>query len=186
MGFEINIPIMKKKTEIEDKLLYDINNNFQEFINDIDWIKNNSTQCDAICEDLKNHKYSTQANLTHTNLIQTQLFEYPSKIYTLFQCFYSQRKNYMGMNLTGLVQGKMETGLGFRNNVVKMSLQSMKDNELKNIITNVFSNTDILNIGVYKINTNGFEWEKYNVDKFIYVYVIVDLELKKYFFVYEK
>jgi len=124
---------------------------------------------------------------TQTNInIQDKLFEFPNTIYSIFQCFYLKRKNYMGMNLTGLIQGKMETGLGFRSSINKMAFKSLKDEELKVIINRYFSESDTNSINIYKINSNGFKWEDYFLKSYQYIYLIADLQIQKYFFVFEK
>jgi len=185
MNYQINIPEMKRKTEIEDRLLFEINKNFQEYLNDIDYVKNNFIE---IIEknNLFSKKYFYYNNFIQNVNIKTKLFEYPNKIYSIFQCFYLKRKNYMGMNLTGLVQGKMETGLGFRSSIIKMSISNIKDEELKNIISNQFTESEMVEINIYKINSNGFEWKDYEVEIFQNFYLIANLKEKKYFFILEK
>ncbi len=187
MNYQINIPEMKKKTEIEDKLLFEINKNFQEYISDIEYVKNTFTQTNF---NFESNKYFNINNFNQKNNqdIQTKLFEYPNTIYTIFQCFYLKRKNYMGMNLTGLIQGKMETGLGFRTSINKIAFASIKDEELKDIINNYFldSNIDKCSINVYKINSNGFKWDEYSSSSYKFIYLIANLTTQKYFFVLEK
>ena len=189
MNYQINIPEMKKKTEIEDKLLFDINNNFKEYINDIEYIKNNFTQID---NNFNSKKYFNINNIIQQNQpnqpnqqIQDKLFEYSNTIYSIFQYFYLERKNYMGMNLTGLVQGKMETGIGFRKSINKMSLKSITDIELKNIIEQYFLNTNTENINVYKINSKKFVWSDYTSNTFKFIYIIANLTTQNYFFLFE-
>lgn len=185
---------MKRKTEIEDKLLFEINKNFQENINDIEYIKNTFTQINSTNSNYESNKYYNIDKLKQQNKsnldIQIKFFEYPNTIYSIFQYFYLKRKNYMGMNLTGLIQGKMETGLGFRSNIIKIAFQSIKDVELKNIINEYFSDlnydTKLENINVYKINSNGFKWSDYGYETHKYIYLIANLSIQKYFFILEK
>ena len=167
MNYQINIPEMKRKTEIEDRLLFEINKNFQEHLTDIEFISNNFVEITGQ-NNLEGKKYFYANNVIKDKNIITKFFEYPNKIYSIFQCFYLKRKNYMGMNLTGLIQGKMETGLGFRSSVVKLSYINIKDEELKNIICSQFLESDVINdINIYKINSNGFGWKDYGIDFFI-------------------
>lgn len=46
-GFQINIEEMKKKTEIEDRLLFDINKNLQEYVGNLEYVRNNFTQIES-------------------------------------------------------------------------------------------------------------------------------------------
>lgn len=191
MNYQINILEMKRKTEIEDKLLFDINKNFQEHLTDIEYIKTNFIQ--IINENnLGSKKYFNIQIFPQSSNIEIKLFEYPNTIYSIFQCFYSKRKNYMGMNLTGLIQGKMETGLGFRSSIIKINLSDIKDDELFNIVNQQILKlepkleSESKNINVYKINSNGFGWKDWGIENFRYVYLVADLTNKKYFFILEK
>jgi hypothetical protein len=170
-GFQINIEEMKKKTEIEDKLLFNINKNLQEYVGNLEYVRKNFTQIES------------EFNLPNAGdrvELETKLFEYPNTIYYIFQCFYLKRKNYMGMNLTGLVQGKMETGLGFRSNIIKQNYNDIKDGRIKSNIIYKFGEptTDII---IYKIKSSGFEWNKFNLDICEHYYIVVNLDTKKYF-----
>ena len=97
-----------------------------------------------------------------------------------------KRKNYMGINLTGLIQGKMETGLGFRSSIVKITYSNIKDEELKNIINKIFLQYETKDIKIYKINTNGFGWKDYGIENYQNIYLISNLDQKKYFYIIEK
>lgn len=173
-GFNINIVEMKKKTEIEDKLLFDINKNLQEWVGNFEYIKNNYVQIES------EFNTNDNVNIVNINELETKLLEYPNIIYSLFQCFYLKRKNYMGMNLTGLVQGKMETGLGFRSNIIKQNLNDIKDERIKSYIVKKFGEikSDIL---LYKIKSGGFEWDKFGLLSNNFYYIILNLNTKKYF-----
>ena len=185
MNYQINIPEIKKKTEIEDRLLFEINKNFQEHLSDIEFIKNNFIEIINQNNSERKKYFYTNGIIEDKNII-IKLFEYPKTIYSIFQCFYLKRKNYMGMNLTGLIQGKMETGLGFRSSVIKISYLNIKDEELKNIISKNFIEYEINDINIYKINSNGFGWKDYGIDFFQNIYIISNLKEKKYFFILEK
>lgn len=173
-GFNINIVEMKKKTEIEDRLLFDINKNLQEYIGNFEYVKKNYAQIESEfnTDDIK--------NIININELETKLLEYPNIIYSLFQCFYLKRKNYMGMNLTGLVQGKMETGLGFRSNIIKQNYNDIIDEKIKSYIVKKFGEikSDIL---LYKIKSSGFEWDKFGLSVNNFYYIILNLNTKKYF-----
>ena len=80
-----------------------------------------------------------------------------------------KKKDFMGMNLTGMIQGKMETGLGFRKCLEKLSQNTIKSKypELINII-----GTGVLELGIWKIKSDTFEWEKYGLKVFTNVIVI--------------
>lgn len=173
-GFQININEMKKKTEIEEKLLFDINKNLQEYVGNLEYVRKNFTQIES---DINN---TNDSDTNNTSELETKLLDYPNTIYSIFQCFYLQRKNYMGMNLTGLVQGKMETGLGFRSNIIKQNLDDIKDERIKLSIIDKFGEplTDII---VYKIKSSGFEWDKFGLTVNHYYYIIVNVNTKKYF-----
>lgn len=198
MGFQINIPEMKKKTEIEDKILFKINNDLQECVNDIEYVKNNftpvKTEIKTTSIDYDKNKYYKPTDnkiLETTNYteLELKLFQHANIIYSIFQCFYSKRKNYMGMNLTGLVQGKMETGLGFRSSIIKSSITNAVNDELKKIIHQFFmEETNFNNINIYKINSNSFKWQDFYSEqiKFNYIYLIANLHSKEYFFILGK
>lgn len=189
-GFQINIEEMKKKTEIEDKLLFSINNNLQECIGNLNYIKKNFSRIESelglgllqlgLELDLKLNPDAGIKNGVNVGELETKLFEYPYTIYSLFQHFYSKRKNYMGMNLTGLIQGKMETGLGFRSHIVKQNINDIKDEKVKLCIAKKFTEPT-LDMVVYKIKSTGFEWDKFGLSANNYYYIIAELETKKYF-----
>ena len=170
-GFQINIEEMKKKTEIEDRLLFDIDKNLQEYVGNFEYVRKNFTQIES---------EFNSPNTSDMIELEVKLFEYPNTIYSIFQCFYLKRKKYMGMNLTGLVQGKMETGLGFRSSIIKQNSNFIKDERIKShIIVKLGELTrDII---VYKIKSSGFEWNKFNLDIHNYYYIVVNLDTKKYF-----
>jgi hypothetical protein len=142
--------------------------------------------------DNKYFKLTDNKILETTNFdeLESKLFQHSNTIYSIFQCFYLKRKNYMGMNLTGLVQGKMETGLGFKSSITKLSISNIKDDELKKIVCFQFfaEETDFNNINIYKMNSNSFKWENFylNQIEFKHIYLIADLHSKKYFFILEK
>ena len=170
-GFQINIEEMKKKTEIEDRLLFDIDKNLQEYVGNFEYVRKNFTQIES---------EFNSPNTSDMIELEVKLFEYPNTIYSIFQCFYLKRKKYMGMNLTGLVQGKMETGLGFRSSIIKQNSNFIKDERIKSHIIVKFGELtrDII---VYKIKSSCFKWNKFNLDIHNYYYIVVNLDTKKYF-----
>lgn len=170
-GFQINIEEMKKKTEIEDRLLFDINKNLQEHVGNLEYVRKNFAQIES--------EFNVP-NISNTNELETKLFDHLNTMYSIFQYFYLKRKNYMGMNLTGLIQGKMETGLGFRSNIIKQNSNNIKDGRIKSLIIAKFGE-HTTNIIMYKIKSFGFEWNKFNLDMYDYYYIVVNLDTKKYF-----
>lgn len=177
-GFNINIEEMKKKTEIENMLLFTLNKTFQEYIADIKYAKNNFEKIDS------DFGISDLKQISEIKELETKLLEHPDTIYNLFQCFYIKRKSVMGMNLTGLIQGKMETGLGFRSHITKQNYYSIKDDKIKNIVMKRFTEheTNIMsNIIVYTIKSGTFEWDKFGLEKSSVYYIIINPITQKYF-----
>jgi hypothetical protein len=191
-NFNINLIEMKKKIEIENNLLTIINSNLKECFSDLQYIKENYEvimgnlylDLDIDIEDnfilleqiiiKKNINQETKSNL------YDKLFDYVNQIYWYFQYFYLKKKDFMGMNLTGLVQGKMETGLGFRNSLEKMSISTIKK-KFPKLVQLVKSNNII-----YRINTNSFTWDKFGLDIYPNLFIVCDLEIEKYYFIIEK
>lgn len=200
-NFNINLVEMKKKIDIENNLLTLINTNLKECFNDIQYIKKNYNMVSIIMnknENLENTKsnfilleqiiektidYETKAKLFN------KLFEYVEQIYWYFQYFFLKKKDFMGMNLTGLIQGKMETGLGFRNTLEKMpiSLVETKYSELFQIIHFInLENFVKPNNMIYKINANSFKWNEYGLEMYSNLFIITDLDTEKYYFIVSK
>ena len=193
-NFNINLVEMKKKIDIENNLLIQINSNLKECFTDLQYIKKNynmdtvetvDINLDIIMEKNKfillnqivNGK-NINSNI-RTNLFN-KLFEYVNRIYWYFEYFFLKKKDFMGMNLTGLVQGKMETGLGFRNSLEKIIISTVKTKypELFYLIKP--------NNVIYKINTKSFKWDEFGLDVYSNLFIVTDLEMKKYYFIVEK
>lgn len=165
MNSKINIAQMRKKTQIENNLLEQINLELKS------------------CKDELNQIYSTQkitSNLTFTdskliniykifdeknipyekqNKLVEKIFTHIEQTYWAFQYFYLKKKDFMGMNLTGLIDGKMETGLGFRKCLEKISIQDIKSKypELYKINEHYVDN-------IWKIKSDTFGWKEYGFD----------------------
>ena len=93
MNYQINIEEMKRKTEIEDRLLFEVNKNFQENLADIEFIKKNYveiTEQNNLLEqnNFEGNKYFYPNNVIKDKNIITKLYQYPNTIYSIFQCFY--------------------------------------------------------------------------------------------------
>lgn len=177
MNFQINLPEIKKKIEIEDKLLFNINKKFIDYINELDYIKNNFDMIDINI----NTNYFLSTN---SKELENKLLDYPNTIYSIFNCFYVQRKNYIGMNLTGLVQGKIETGIGLRDCIIKSFIKQTKNLNLIQIIKKYFDCKN--NVYIYKIKSNTFKWQELNLNTYNFFYIIINFTTKQYFILLEK
>lgn len=198
MNFQINVHEMKKKTEIENKLLFDINKKLIEYKNDIKIIYENYTiDCDGLDYDINtdtsgnkfqniNFNYLNDLLVDDKNNFIKKLFEYPETLYSIFMFFYSKRKDYMGINLTGLVDGKMETGLSFRKSIDKINPENVNNSELKKIIFSKYKN-NIDNVIIYKINSKLFPWDEYLIkNKYENYFIVGNLHTKKFEILLEK
>jgi len=182
---------MKKKTEIENNLLDKINSDLKECNDDLQYIE-------------KNYKLTLTMNMTmilinsnklvlldqiiidkniipetKTKLID-KLFIHINQTYWIFQYFFLKKKDFMGMNLTGLVKGKMETGLGFRNSLEKIQFNLIKSKYPE--LIPIFKP----NLMVHLVKSNSFKWDDFGLDMYKNFIVISDLETKEYFIVLEK
>jgi len=191
MNYNINLMEMKKKTEIENNLLDKINSDLKECNDDLQYIE-------------KNYKLTLTMNMTmilinsnklvlldqiiidkniipetKTKLID-KLFIHINQTYWIFQYFFLKKKDFMGMNLTGLVKGKMETGLGFRNSLEKIQFNLIKSKYPE--LIPIFKP----NLMVHLVKSNSFKWDDFGLDMYKNFIVISDLETKEYFIVLEK
>lgn len=196
----VNIEQMRKKTEIENNLLNKINADLEECYNDLNWIKTNcvvETNMDNLemSFELASSSLHTLNKICQNILVdegtvkdfETNLFEKVSQVWSVFQYFYLKKKDFMGMNLTGLIQGKMETGLIFRNSMEKISPTQIQKTFPELIY---YINTNMTNYIMYKIKSTSSEynslWNKYKLDEYSNWYVICNLDTKKYFLLFEK
>lgn len=209
----VNIVEMKKKTEIENNLLMKINTDLEECYNDLGFIYKNYTMREQNCENITFTLYSIdkifekkselselELSKLKKNLVE-KLFNKVNTIYHVFKYFYDKKKDFMGMNLTGLVQGKMETGLSFRNTMEKISSQNIlkKYPEVSTLInlsdlSDSSDSSDLSNLNLnlsssiimYRIKTESFEWNDFGLEKYSNLFVISNLNTKEYFLLFEK
>jgi len=203
MNIPVNVVEMKLKTQIENNLLIQINTNLKECVDDLEYIyknykySSNIINCIGFIENIFPNKIISLENLVKKQNLQSRhenimvlvekLFTHTYQFYWIFQYFYLKKKDFMGMNLTGLVNGRMETGLSFRNTISKISFDEFitKVLNLQKDILNTFINLDdnlVTNINVYKVKSLNFKWNEEGFDKiYDYFWIISDLNSKEYF-----
>jgi hypothetical protein len=181
MNLQINIAQMRKKTEIETKLLEQINFDLGCCVTDLKNIyqthKLNPIVLDNDKSNLDKSKLYDITKILEINNIDNQnqtklsekLFAHIEQTYYAFQYFYLKKRDFMGMNLTGLIDGKMETGLGFRNCLDKLSNNTIETKypELFNMIE-----ANNYEFNVWKIKSDTFGWGEYGLEIFKNVIVI--------------
>lgn len=188
--FNVNFLEMKKKTEIENNLLIKINQDLQNCFNDINYIKNNCKYF-SIFDNEYNFIYDNLYSLSNIEKIHNinqeiienlivKLFDHSNKTFWIFQYFYLNKKEFMGINLTGLVNDKMETGLGLRNNIEKLTLTYAK-NKYHDFVNFIKSNYI-----VYKIKSHTFEWNKFNLESYVNFFIIANLDKSQFTIILEK
>jgi hypothetical protein len=197
INMPVNIVEMKLKTQIENNLLNQINTDLKECFNDLEYIyKNHKYVSSVTIEKTICNKITSLENLSTTNNLEIgqvpinellkKLFNHAYQFYWLFQYFYLKKKDFMGMNLTGLVNGKMETGLSFRNAISKISWEQFICKELgfgKDVLEQLnLGNSDTTSINVYKIKSSSFKWEENGfAQTHDYFWIISDLNKGEYF-----
>lgn len=187
MNYQINIAQMRKKTEIETNLLEQINFELKYCMGELKNIyltqKLNLIELDDnskiydICKIFVEHNI----DLDIQNKFIEKFFAHVEHTYYAFLYFYMKKKDFMGMNLTGLIQGKMETGLGFRNSLDKLSQNTIKIKypNLSNII-------EKNGCEVWKIKSNNFGWIDYKLDLFTNVLVVSNSKDNSFYLLVEK
>lgn len=197
MNIPINIVEMKLKTQIENNLLIQIDKNLKECFDDLEYVNKNykysSNDIISLIENIFPNKVISLENLIkkqnlltkHANImvLVEKLFTHTYQFYWIFQCFYLKKKDYMGMNLTGLINGRMETGLSFRNTISKMSFDEFINKELNFQKDNINQlNTLDHNINVYKIKSLNFKWNDEGFDKiYEHIWIISNLNKNEYY-----
>ena len=73
----------------------------------------------------------------------------------------------MGMNLTGLIDGKMETGLGFRKCLEKLSKTTIKSKYPE--LLKIYESYDY---DMWKVKSDTFGWKDYGLEIFKNLIVI--------------
>lgn len=210
INMPVNIVEMKLKTQIENNLLNKINVDLQECVVDLEYIQKTHKYAQAISSkpiemiiqmipdkiiSLENliGRYGSDVKQDYLDNLVPKLFNHSCQFYWLFQYFYLKKKDFMGMNLTGLVNGKMETGLSFRNTISKITFEQFVFKELglpKDIFvsdsdSNILTQS-IWTANVYKVKSSGYKWADSglsNVDSHIhnYIWIISDLDKQEYF-----
>lgn len=165
MNYQINISQMRKKTQIENNLLEQINLELKSCKDELNQIySTKKITSDLVFTDSKLiniYKIFDEKNIScdkQYELIE-KIFAHIEQTYWVFQYFYLKKKDFMGMNLTGLIEGRMETGLGFRKCLEKMSIQDIKSKypELCEIKEHNIDN-------IWKIKSDTFGWKEYGFD----------------------
>jgi hypothetical protein len=184
----INIYEMKRKTEIENNLLKKINEDFNQYINELENIRKESIYDDNF--KLESNKFVClkdylEKQNTNTKLLLERLFTHPQQTYWAFQYFFMKKKDFMGMNLTGLIDGKVETGLGFRNCIMKFfSNQTQTQSKHKELIE-LFEKEADNNLIFYKIKSDTLKWDDFELPVCNSYYIIYDYSNKKYYVLLE-
>ncbi len=194
----LDIGKMRQRTQIENNLLIQINQNLEECFNDLRWI---NTNCTLDIETNFNANMSEITELSQLGLkmddltqhFMPKLFEMINNIFWVFQYCFNKRKDFMGMNLTGLIDEKVETGLSFRNVIEKISFEQIKKNnpsiyDYVNLYLDYSQQSK--NCTIYKIKSQSDEyhklWSKYRLDNYSCWYLILNMDTNKYFVFFEK
>lgn len=188
MNLQINIAQMRKKTEIETNLLEQINLELSSCVNELKNVYqtqlispfemvNEQIKLDDIISILEKNNTNSE---TQNKLIQ-KLFAHVEQTYYAFQFFYLKKRDFMGMNLTGLIDGKMETGLGFRKCLEKMSKTAIKSK-----YPEFLQMTESNDFEIWKIKTDTFGWEEYGLNSFNNILIISNLKNNSFYLFVEK
>lgn len=182
---QVNIEQIKKKTEIENNLLSRINCDLKECVEDLEFIH-------------KYYEYNDFTNNYDPNLVSLtkifinnnigdsenkkqvikKIFDNVAHTYYAFQYFYIKKNDFMGMNLTGLINGKMETGIGFRNCIVKL----LSTNIIKNYpIMYEYYKDNLDNYSFYLLKSDQINWNNQINQHYKYFLLISDYANKQYY-----
>lgn len=163
MSFQLDLNVARKRLEIENQLVENINSDLLICLNDINWIR---TNCLLANSNLINN----------SNEFVNGVFDCANELYKCFTFFYLKRKDFMGINLTGLAGEKIETGLSFKTSMIKSNFDQIKKNytKLSNQILADLADLKVDNFNCYKIFTKNYNL---NVD---YVIILCDIQEKKY------
>ncbi len=186
----INIVEMKRKTEIENNILKKINDDLNQCVIEIYDIMKNSIYDDNL--KIFSNKYiclnsflEKQPKNIDKKLLVNKLFTHAQQTYNAFQYFYMKKKDFMGMNLTGLIDGKIETGLGFRNCIIKFFFKEtqIKYTELFELFEKELGLEN--NLIFYRIKSNTFKWTDFSLPIYDNYYIIYNHSYKKYYILFE-
>lgn len=162
MSFKLDLGNARKRLDIENQLLEHINSNLSLCLTDINWIKNNCLLSNS-SEDFAN-----------------KVFDCANQLYSGFTFFYLKRKDFMGMNLTGIIDKKIETGLSFKNSLSKCNFTTIKKShpEQANTIETILTNSNVDSLNYYKIMVENFNLHEHIKPKFIII--VCDIQNKNY------
>jgi hypothetical protein len=189
MNLQINIAEMRKRTEIEHNLLEQIN---LELCSCKDDLKNiyltqklipfeHQNQNNSKFTDITKIFDSYNVCLDNQNKIVEKLFAHVEQTYYAFQYFYLKKRDFMGMNLTGLIDGKIETGLGFRKCLEKLSKTTIKSKYPE--LLEIYEPNDY---DMWKIKSDTFGWEDYGLEIFTNIIVTSKSKDNTFYLLVEK
>jgi hypothetical protein len=195
---QINLEQMRKKTEIENNLLNQVEENLRNCMDELDGVNknysiilnfseynlNNQNKFIPINKIFDQIEQIEQKQNTQCSKLYSKLFAHVNQTYWAFQYFYLKKKDFMGMNLTGLVNGKVETGLGFRNCFEKIN-QNLMYKKYSDLIKLFGTITDKDILQIYKIKSNTFGWEEFGLGNYSYFYIGTNLSTQEYFLAIE-
>ena len=188
-NINIDFEKIKKKLEIENNLLEQINQELSYNFEELKIIYNNSKwnsfdKIDSIdnlinlSKILRNDYIDYIDNIDKLDFIK-KIFDHVNKTYWSFQYFFIKKKDFMGMNLTGILSDKVETGLSFRNCIQKITFETLKKkyNKLYELLDN-----DLSNYEIYKLKSDNMDWNEFSItQKYKYFYIINKIDSKEYY-----
>jgi len=190
MNMEINPTKMRKKTEVENNLLQTINCDLKEYVDDLEFVQKfykfvcpNYESDSEWVELIKIFVANSINSESYDNLIK-KIFENSRTIYYAFQYFYLKKSDFMGMNLTGLINGKMETGIGFRNSLKKLSNELVKKyvpTIYTQIQLNLSNPNSIEKMSFYQIKSDQINWKNQINQVYKNFLIVANYDTKEYF-----
>ena len=184
---QINFEQIKKKIEIENNLLSRINCDLKECIDDIEFIykyykyndftNNLDSNLISLTKIFENNIINNEDN-TQTQIIK-KIFDNVNNTYYAFQYFYIKKNDFMGMNLTGLINGKIETGIGFRNCIIKL-VPTLLNKNYPILYLQYKNNID--NYSFYLLKSDQINWNNIINQNYKYFILISDYANKQYNF----
>lgn len=195
MNLKIDLSEMKKKITIESNLLDKINIELKKYSENLIFyhknyslLKLNIVDNNSDFIELNNLiKFNSKFLINKLDYFIEKLFNYIEQIYWIFKYFHNKKKDYIGMNLTGLVNDRIETGIGFRNSIILMNSNQINLNTfLKKFIDSNKTFDTTTNSHIYKIKSNNFKWIEFNLEIYNYFYLIINLDKKQYSIFFEK
>ena len=189
MNLQINIAEMRKKTEIENNLLEQINLELKICKDDLKNVYLTQqltsleiqTQTNSKFTDITKIFTSNNISQDNQNKLIEKLFAHVEQTYYAFQYFYLKKRDFMGMNLTGLIDGKMETGLGFRKCLEKLSKITIKSK-----YSELIQITESSDYDMWKIKSDTFGWVEYGLEIFPNVIIMSNSKENLFYLLVEK